>query len=108
MSHSHTKDDFANTLRDSKKTVEHAAEGLRDDAREAMDHARESAAEFGRRTRHAAAQGLEHGREFAEKAGEVAGNARSAVEDRIRAHPLAAIGLAVGVGVLIATLSRRR
>lgn len=48
------------------------------------------------------------GRELAEDAGEKALEYRDAVADKVRAHPFAAIGIALAAGYVIASLSNRK
>ena len=48
------------------------------------------------------------GRELAEDAGEKAIEYRDAVADKVREHPLAAIGIALAAGYVIASLSSRK
>ena len=50
--------------------------------------------------------GVERGAELASKAGEQIGDAKTAVEGRIRENPLAAIGIAFGAGLVLAMLRR--
>ncbi|MEO0871595.1 MAG: hypothetical protein AAFY19_06475 [Pseudomonadota bacterium] len=50
---------------------------------------------------------LEQGRDAASKAQAELNAQKSRVEDSVRDNPLAAIGIAFGVGVLLAALSRR-
>lgn len=47
------------------------------------------------------------GRELADGAGEKANEYREAVADKVREHPLAALGIALAAGYVIASLSRR-
>jgi ElaB/YqjD/DUF883 family membrane-anchored ribosome-binding protein len=49
----------------------------------------------------------EKGRALASDAGEKAVEYREAVVDKVREHPLAAIGIALAAGYVIASLSRR-
>ena len=50
---------------------------------------------------------VEKGKVFARDAGEQIDSARDDVQERVREHPLTAIGLAFGAGVLLAMLSRK-
>lgn len=54
-----------------------------------------------------ASDGLERGRDMLDTASRKAEAARDDVEGRVRNNPLAALGIAFGVGVLVAALSRR-
>jgi ElaB/YqjD/DUF883 family membrane-anchored ribosome-binding protein len=47
------------------------------------------------------------GRELAEDAGEKAVEYRDAVADKVREHPLAAVGIALAAGFVLASLSRK-
>jgi ElaB/YqjD/DUF883 family membrane-anchored ribosome-binding protein len=49
----------------------------------------------------------EKSRELAEDAGEKAIAYREAVADKVREHPLAAIGIALAAGYVLAAMSRR-
>ena len=49
----------------------------------------------------------EKSRELAEDAGEKAIEYREAVADKVREHPLAAIGIALAAGYVLAAMSRR-
>lgn len=51
--------------------------------------------------------GIERGREALNTAGEEIKKQKGKVEDSVRENPLAAIGIAFGVGVLMAAISRR-
>ena len=48
------------------------------------------------------------GRELAEDAGEKAVEYREAVADKVREHPLAAIGIALAAGYVLASMSSRK
>mgnify|MGYP006280804541 CR=1 FL=1 len=73
---------------------------LREDVGKLFSHAGDYA---GARSR----EGLERGREVADEARRHLDEGRGAAEDTIRRHPFAAVGVALGAGLLIATLSRR-
>lgn len=47
------------------------------------------------------------GRAFAEDAGDKASEYKEAVADKVREHPLAAIGIALAAGFVLASLSRK-
>lgn len=49
---------------------------------------------------------IRKGKALAEDAAEQAMDAKAALEDKIRAHPLTAVGIALGAGILIAALRR--
>lgn len=46
-------------------------------------------------------------RGVADDAGEKAGEYRDAIEDKVREHPFAAVGIALAAGFILASLSRR-
>lgn len=73
---------------------------LRKDMRKLMDDA-------GGIARKQSERGLERGRELADQAVHHVSDAKSSLEERVRENPLAAIGLALGAGVLLAAISRR-
>ncbi|WP_341197602.1 hypothetical protein [Hyphomonas chukchiensis] len=50
--------------------------------------------------------GVDKGTELAKEAGEQIGEAKSAMETRIRENPLGAIGIAFGAGVILAMMRR--
>ncbi|MBU2082972.1 MAG: hypothetical protein KKB75_03950 [Alphaproteobacteria bacterium] len=50
--------------------------------------------------------GVDKGAEIAKEAGEQIGEAKTAMESRIRDNPLAAIGIAFGAGVVLAMMRR--
>lgn len=50
--------------------------------------------------------GVDKGAELAKEAGEQIGEAKSAMETRIRENPLGAIGIAFGAGVILAMMRR--
>lgn len=52
-------------------------------------------------------KGVEQSKEFYSKAKDEAVKGRSYVEDQVKSHPLAAVGIAFGTGVLLAALRRR-
>lgn len=54
-----------------------------------------------------AGEGAEMGRDFAHDASESMRNFQAGIEKQIRRKPLTSIGVAVGVGALLAVLSRR-
>ena len=49
---------------------------------------------------------IRKGKALADDAAEQALDAKAALEDKIRAHPLTAVGIALGAGILIAALRR--
>jgi len=54
-----------------------------------------------------AKEGVEKGKVFAKEAGEQFESSRADIQEHIREKPLAAVGIAFGVGVLIAMLGRK-
>lgn len=52
-------------------------------------------------------EGMEASKGAADKAGETIKTATHDVEDRIRANPLAAVGIALGAGVALSMLARK-
>jgi ElaB/YqjD/DUF883 family membrane-anchored ribosome-binding protein len=74
---------------------------LKDDARRLWDDVRDVAREQSTR-------GVGQGQTIAGQAREQAIDARRDIEDRIRRHPLAAVGIALGAGLLLSSLGRRR
>lgn len=73
---------------------------LREDVSKLIDN-------MGSIARRESGRGLEKGRQAADQAAEKLSDARSSLEERVRENPLAAIGLAVGAGVLLSTIMRR-
>lgn len=59
------------------------------------------------KTRQNFEKGVEMSKEAAEKASKSIQSASNAVEDRIRENPLAAVGLALGAGVMLSMLYRK-
>ncbi len=51
--------------------------------------------------------GVERGKDMAVEAGKRLEVARDDIEGRVRSHPLAAVGIAFGAGLLIAMLNRK-
>ena len=52
-------------------------------------------------------QGVDSGKKLAQKAGNDAVEAKTYAEDKIRSNPLAAVGIAFGVGIVLASLRRK-
>ena len=59
------------------------------------------------KTRQNIEKGVEAGKEAADKAAKSIQSASNAVEDRIRENPLAAVGIALGAGVMLSMLYRK-
>jgi len=80
-------------------------------AKEELHAAQEAAETFVSAVKSSASHFGEHiGRAAQEKvslAADEAQNARSKLEDRVREHPLMAVGIAAGAGVLLALMTRR-
>lgn len=81
-------------------TLRSDIDALRDDMKTLAKDARSFAAARGEKA-------MEKGREFAEEAGERVSAAKQTIEQQVRENPLAALGVAFGVGVLLASLTRR-
>ena len=53
-------------------------------------------------------EGIERSKEWSDRAQQGVDEARTTVEDKVRENPLAAIGIAMGVGALLSYVSSRR
>lgn len=81
-------------------TLKKDIDALREDVRTLMT-------DLGAVAKKSSERGLAQGKDVADQALERATEARSTVEDKVRENPLAAIGIALGAGVLLSALSRR-
>jgi len=90
----------ADQTRDDISALRDDLASLRGDIASLFDHAGDYA---GAKSR----EGLERGRQAVSDASRQVEQGRGAAEDTIRRHPFTAVGAALGVGLLIATLSRR-
>jgi ElaB/YqjD/DUF883 family membrane-anchored ribosome-binding protein len=87
------KTDFDTLKADMKALREDLATLLKDTGALASQHAKVAA---------------ERGKEFASDAGDKALEYRDAVADKVKAHPFAAIGIALAAGYVIASLNNRK
>ncbi len=95
----------------AKKSIERDVSALQDD----MDAIRSDIAalmkDAGSLADAKAREGLTKGKKFAEdatkEASATAKDAKSALESKIRKHPFAAVGAAVGAGVLLSLIGRK-
>ena len=87
-----SKTDFDTLKNDVKALRDDLAALLRDTGSVAQDQAKVAAAK---------------GRALAEDAGDKAVEYKEAVADKVREHPLAAVGIALAAGFVLASLSRR-
>lgn len=86
------KSDFDALKNDMKALRADLAALLQDTGKIAQDEARKVGA---------------RARSVAEDAGEKAGEYRDALEDKVRDHPFAAVGIALAAGFVLASLARR-
>ena len=86
------KTDFDTLKNDVKALREDLSALLRDTGSVAQDHAKAYAAK---------------GRALADDAGDKAVEYKEAVADKVREHPLAAVGIALAAGFVLASLSRK-
>lgn len=83
------KSDIAQLRKDIQSLAGHSSEYVKDRSTSAFE------------------KGVEQGRTYAEQAGEKASSAKDYVETKVKANPLASIGIAFGTGVLLAALRRK-
>lgn len=81
-------------------TLRKDLDAVRSDLKTLMADIREISKERGERA-------LQKGKDVASKAGDKIEATRETVEDKVRENPLVSVGIAFGVGVLLAGIARR-
>lgn len=90
----------ARAAQDDLHTAQEAAETF-------VSAVRSSASHLGEHLGRAVEEKVTRAQSGAEIVADKASDARHALEDRIREHPMTSVGLAAGAGVVLALLSRR-
>lgn len=83
-----------------------AFEKLKGDFAQLSDDVKVLLSDAGKAARAESKQTFRKGKELAGDAADHALDAKAALEDKIRTHPLTAVGIALGAGIIIAALRR--
>ncbi len=98
----------ANGLPDTSKSgvSSEAFDKLKGDFAQLSDDVKVLLADAGKAARDESKHTIKKGKALAGDAAEQAMDAKAALEDKIRAHPLTSVGIALGAGIIIAALRR--
>jgi len=94
--------------RDTRNSTEDAGDGIADAARDSVADAKSEFGKFSAKLRANGAQLEDELRDASERISEGAKQFGDAAAEQIRAHPLAAFGVAFAAGVLISRVMRGR
>lgn len=106
-----TKKNGAADIKQAAQAAKHDYESLKSDIAQLRDDMKSLAGNSGKYIKGKSAksldQGVEHSKEYLEKAKTEASKGKDYLEEKVRANPLTAVGIAFGTGVLLAALRRR-
>lgn len=96
------------TARAAARNVDSDMDELRNDLKALRGDLAKLLADTGSYASAKSREGIERSKALSENAQESVESARATVEDKVRENPLAAIGIAMGVGALLSYMSSRR